>query len=423
VAKAQAITTMMTPGEDTVSVDLTDRFIRGFGGNAAKDFFELRRADGTSLQRSAALGNAHLPDEAGPLTKPRRWSFVLPNGQPGRAVGVEFSPVDARGDGGTGAPRYRLVVATDRAGLDEDLWEIFSTMAGTGLFVLVLTLWLVPLALRRGLRPLVKLENEVAQIDAETLGRRISTEGVPEELATVTTRLNALLLRLEQSFERERRVSAALAHELRTPIAELRTLADSALKWPDARDPETDRDALAIARQMESIVTHMLTMARSESGQMTLQHTAVRLDEEVTRAWRAVADRAAVKGCTCALETAPMAVESDAVLVRSILNNLLENAVEYSPAGSEISVSLAVAANGFRLAVSNLAPDLDQADVGHLFERFWRKEQARSGGLHAGLGLSLVNSFARALGWNVTAELRAGSRLTLTVVPRPPIPA
>jgi signal transduction histidine kinase len=277
------------------------------------------------------------------------------------------------------------------------------------------TAFLVPWFLKRGLRPLEQLAAEAEKINAETLTLRFPTDGMPRELLAIAERLNALLVRLEQSFERERRVSAALAHELRTPIAELRNLAECALKWPDSRDPETDRDALAIARQMEAVVTHMLTLARSETGQLRPALEAVDLAQAVTQAWKPLVSEAEQKNCRFQFQPVELLVKADPVLLRSILGNLLENAVEYSPVGAVVGVALAKNPDSFSLTVSNPAPDLTREDIGRLFERFWRKEQARSGGLHAGMGLSLVRSFARVLGWEVTARLEPGAKLAITV--------
>jgi two-component system sensor histidine kinase QseC len=93
------------------------------------------------------------------------------------------------------------------------------------------------------------------------------------------------------------------------------------------------------------------------------------------------------------------------VLLRSILANLFDNAVDYAPAGGEITVA-SDAAGGLRVA--NPAGNLSAADEARLFERFWRKEAARSGGEHAGLGLSLARTFAAAMGWRLSATLEAG---------------
>lgn len=416
LAKAQAISTLVVLDGGQVTLNFNEKFMRGFDHEEAKEFFEIWREDGTSVERSESLGSAHLPNRTGDFDHPKIWTLELPRNQPGRALGVEFTPRNSKKNSSKdNTGRLHLVVAVRSKGVNKDLGEILLITVAGGIVMVGLTALMVPLVLRRGLRPLARLADEVKKINAETLTLRFPTEGVPRELAVITERLNELLVRLEHSFERERRVSAAMAHELRTPIAELRNQAEIALKWPESRDPEADRDALAIARQMEAVVTHLLTLARSETGQLQPQLEVIDLAQAVAQAWKPFADLAKKKNCRPDFTLSSLHVRADPVLVRSILGNLLENAVEYSPAGSAVSAVLRPAAGGFVLEISNPAPELTAADVARFFERFWRKDAARSGGLHAGLGLSLVQEFVRALGWEIELKLATDKRLVVVV--------
>ena len=153
-----------------------------------------------------------------------------------------------------------LVVASDRDDLDEALAALALALLGCGAALLAVTIVIVPRLLRRELAPLNELAERAAHVNADSLATRFPSDGLPGELAPISGRLNDLLARLEQAFERERQFGADLAHELRTPIAELRSLAEVALKWPDAREATTDRETLAIALQMEGIVTRLLAL-------------------------------------------------------------------------------------------------------------------------------------------------------------------
>jgi signal transduction histidine kinase len=415
-AKAQAISLLALLDGDQVNLDFSNKLVRGFASEEPRDFFEIWRADGTPVRRSASLRGDHLPNRVGPHEQPAIWALELPRGQRGRAFGVEFTPrLAGAGAGRSTTERFHLVVAARTRGLEDDLDEILVRTGIGGILLVAVIAVMVSWILRRELRPLERLAGQAEKINAETLALRFPTDGVPRELQAITDRLNALLIRLEQSFERERRVSAAMAHELRTPIAELRNQAECALKWPESRDPESDRDALAIARQMEAIVTHMLTLARSETGHLQPDLAPVDLARAVAQAWKPLGEPAARKNSRLRTALPAVVVRADPVLVRSILGNLLENAVEYSPDCSDIDVRLEASPAGFALAIANPAPDLTPDDVAHFFERFWRKEQARSGGRHAGLGLSLARAFARTLGWEITPRLGTDGRLVVTL--------
>ena len=414
--KAEAISTLVMLDGNRVTLNFSDKFMRGFDDDEAKEFYEIWDERGKSVQASESLKDRHLPNRVGDFKHPEVWNIELPSGEPGRALGVEFVPRGTSKDSTrANTARYHLVVAARSKGLREDLEEILWIMGLGGGLLIVLTTLAVPLILRPGLRPLEQLADEVEKVNAETLTLRLPEENVPRELAVITVRLNALFSRLEEAFERERRVSAAMAHELRTPIAELRNLAECALKWPESRDPETDRDALAIARQMEVIVTHMLALARSETGQWQPDLEPVDLAQAIERAGKPLEATAAQKGSRIALELQPLTVTADPVLVRSILGNLLENAVEYSPAGSVVIVRLAPTDEGFVFTVANPAPDLAAQDLGRFFERFWRKEKARSGGNHVGLGLALTRAFTRILGWEMTPRLGSDGQIVFTL--------
>lgn len=407
--KALAISTVTLVTADTVRVEFTDRFLHGFDDDRPRDFFQLWHADGTTLARSESLGPAELPHRVGRYDQPRYFLCTLPNGRPGRALGFKFKPKQARGI--TRSVEVELVVATDRRDLDETLLQLTGLAAGCGVLLLGATLWVVPRVLRRGLQPLDRLGEQAARIDAGSLAARFPLSDLPEELQPIGSRLNDLLARLEQSFERERRFSADLAHELRTPIAELRSLAECALKWPESRDAATDSEVLAIARHMEALATSMLALARGEHGQLAGPTGPLALAPLVEEVWHACAAKADTRRLNVSLVLTPANVVADPVLLHSIVSNLFDNAADYTPEGGELNIRLDSAGSGVVLRVANPAGDLDAADVARLFDPFWRKEPARSGGQHVGLGLSLARTFAAAMGWTLSASLDEHHRL------------
>ena len=399
--KALAISTVAVVTPDTVRVDFTDRFLQGFDDKRPRDFFQLWLEGGRTLARSESLGAADLDRKLGTLDKPRYFLCTLPTGRPGRAIGFVFRPHQQRDT--TRAAAVELVVASDREDLDSTLLQLLGLAAGCGALLLGATLWVVPQVLRRGLKPLDQLGEQAARIDAGSLAARFPVAELPEELQAIGGRLNDLLARLEHSFERERRFSGDLAHELRTPIAELRSLAECALKWPDSRDEVTDSEVLAIARHMESLTTSMLALARNEPRQSAAPLESVEAGALVTETWKPFAARAQERRLQVEFTLAPGRVSADPVLLRSVLTNLFDNAVDYTPAGGTIRIAFAGGGQAGAFSVGNPAGNLEAADTPKLFDPFWRKEAARSGGHHVGLGLSLSRTFAVAMGWTLSA--------------------
>jgi two-component system sensor histidine kinase QseC len=415
-AKAQAITTLTERQGNHLEIEFSDEHMPDFevGGS---DFFELRQADEKLVEGSRSLRGAHLPLRYGTLEAPLAWNLTLPNGQPGRAAGLKFHPQDSDDQPEDASPAEAiLVVATLRHDLDRTLATLQLVLAGGGLLMLATTALVVPRVLRRELTPLQQLAQEAGRIDAASLSARFPAEGLPGELAPITGRLNELLARLEDSFERERRFSSDVAHEFRTPVAELRSLAELAIKLPDARASDADHQTLAIALHMESMLKHLLALARGEQGDLPAQCERVALTpliQDVCEQFKAkAAARQLVFHCRIPPDAATI---TDSTLLRSILKNLVDNAVEYAPPGGTVDVE-ANANNGLlTLRVINTVENLGESDLPHLFERFWRRDPARSPDGHTGLGLSLARVFAQSLGCKLTAGFAGPARLALTL--------
>ena len=416
-AAAEALAAVTTQDKGLVEVDFTGESMPGFARQQLPDYFQVWRADGTTAQRSPSLGNGGLPGRAVSSVKGFQcWSLRLPDGRDGRAIGIRFMPPteeDARDQ--PPSPELTgpvtLVVARHRAALDHRLSLVTTTLLLVGGALAVMTGVVVPVMVGRGLKPLDELEKQVAMVDARSLQLRFPTTGLPSELQPICLRLNELLARLESSFERERRFSADVAHELRTPIAELRTLAEVTLKWPD--DPSTARsalqDALAVALQMESIATKLLALARCEGGLLPVHVEPVTLSPLIREIYQPLSDEARARRITLSIDVPDDACwSSDPALLRAILTNLLSNAVQYCTVGGSIRLSV----EHGHLSISNTTDALSSDDLPHLFKRFWRKDPARSSNVHSGLGLALAKAYAGALGMELRAELTAHKQIT-----------
>ncbi len=376
---------------------------------AQQFFFQVYDVRGGLLFSDGIADQALFTALGGRPGPPRIGQITLPNGSPGRAVAIAV-----RGAHGSGP--LQLVVAADGRGLEHILGMALIGVSGVGVSLLIVTIAIVLAGIRRGLRPLETLASEAAAIDASSLNRRFALDRLPAELRPIAARLNDLLARLEFSFARERRVNADLAHELRTPLSELRVLAESAVKWPEARDASLDRDVVDIATHMEQLIGRMLLIARGEEGRLSQESVSVDLAPLLDDIWRHFAPRAKARRLTVRTELSPVTVSSDPVLLRSVLTNLVENAVDYATEGGALSISCQEEpGKGAVVVVENTASDLTAADISRLFERFWRKDSARSNTPHFGLGLALTQRFCEAIGWKITAEMRTPGTLTMTL--------
>jgi two-component system sensor histidine kinase QseC len=417
-ANAEALATMTNQKAGQVESDYSDDLMPGFARTRHPDYFQLWLPDGSTRKRSPSLVSNDLPRRAGTINTPLFWNMILPDGRPGRAIGIHFVPQVDEETPSTSAAVLKgevtLVVARHRGNLDERLRELGTTLLLVGGSMIVATVLIVVIAVRCGLRPLWDLGERAETIDASSLQLRFATKEMPAELLPIAGRLNELLARLEESFARERRFSADVAHELRTPIAELRTATEVALKWPE--DVEASRNTLQelleIALQMESIVTGLLALARCEAGQLLVHLEPVALPPLIREMWQPLSDKAKANQIIFSVGVPDDACWlADATLLRAILTNLLSNAVQYCTHGGSIRLRV----ERGQLSISNTTDDLNPDDLPHLFDRFWRKDPARSSSVHSGLGLALAKAYAAALGLELRAELSGTKQITFVL--------
>jgi len=425
-----ALANMTEQNEAGLKFDSSGEYMPDFQRESHPDYFQLWETNGTILYRAPTLlGQPDLPQKAGTLTNPRTWNVTLPDGLPGRAAGVRFEPKEdedvPRRPGSPPLSRTVILVAAfHRQALDSRLRLLQTVLLITGVAMAAATVTAVGLVVRHGLQPLSRLAERAGAIDAATLQLRFPTDSLPNELLPIAQGLNHLLTRLEASFVRERQFSADVAHELRTPIAELRSLAEVALKWPD--DPVAAQsalqDALAIALQMEAIATGLLALARCESGLTNEQSEAVALAELLREAAQPLREKARRKQLDLKMSVpADACWFTDRAGLRLIVSSLLSNAVEYGDPETSIRVEFSPNGAADLLRVANRTHDLAPGDLPHLFERFWRKDRARSSSEHSGLGLAVARAFCDSLGLKLEASLeRAEVVFTLSGARRCP---
>ena len=329
--------------------------------------------------------------------------------------------VNAAGNADASNDRLTLVMARSRTELNRALGILLSGLLLTGILLLTGAALLIRWAVQRGLRPLDAVADEAATIDAGSLAHRFPTSPMPQEVLPICVRLNELLERLEAAFRREQRFTSDIAHELRTPIAELRSLAEVGLMsaTSSTRDEELSqyfRDALAIAVQMERLVAALLTLVRSESNLQVVDLQRVELAALVRDAWRPFREEAGERELSVDFQLPAEAfLETDRALLTAVFTNLFSNAVAYTPRLGKIAVRLTRKGDALVLSLSNTNDQLEQQDLAHMLEAFWRKDRARSDSSHSGLGLSVVAVFARLLGMDLTVDLASAELFQITL--------
>ncbi|MEA3186390.1 MAG: hypothetical protein QOD99_220 [Chthoniobacter sp.] len=420
LTKARALASMTESDGGVVELQLVDELMPEFGRRQREAFFELSLANGSVAARSLSLAGAGLSHGTIRAAKtPQFWDQPLPNGNAGRAVSFIFNPAGEEGEHTASAHSpVTLLVALDRTHLDAHLRVFAISAVAASVLMMIGASLVAAISTRRAFASLAELGQKVAAIDETSLGSRLLCDPFPTELMPICRRLNELLARLDGAFIRERRFSDDVAHELRTPIAELRALADLSLDSELAQEQVVNgfQDALAISRQMEDIVNGLLAIARFEGGRHAIRFEPIALLPFLLDLWRPHAQRAKDKSLKVVLQVSPDIVAlSDPASLRVIVPNFLSNAVEYAPVGSEVSISALRIGSTVHLTVTNPAGVLTKEDLSHLFDRFWRKDTARASSSHAGLGLSIAQAAAQPLGVDLTANITEGGLFVISL--------
>ena len=279
---------------------------------------------------------------------------------------------------------------------------------------------LLGLVVSRGLAPVRRIAASIAAVGVRDLADRVEMRGVPRELIPIVHRLNELLARIQAALAREKQLTADMAHELRTPLAGLRTNAEVALTR--ARSPQEYRDtlrkSLAISVQMQEMMENLLTLARLESGHWTAALQDCRLDEVLSAQLERVAGQIQQCGVTLQRSDMPAAiVRATPELLVLAIRNVVDNAVSYVNRGGTIRVHLATAAETLKLELANTGSRIAAADAPRVFERFWRGDTARTQqGLHSGLGLAIVKNIMTRWGGAVLVESTQGGWFSLQLL-------
>lgn len=422
LAKLRAFTTLPEPGRQGINLGFTERVLAEFQPGPNAELFQVWLQDGSVLARSPSLGTQDLPRRLGSETDPAFWSFTLPDGRPGRAVGIGFgeAPSVRERQSIRGVPQFSIgvVLARDTVRLNRTLEALLAGLWGSGALLVLLMAWIIHAGTRRGLMPVGRLAAQVSAIDVDSLRTRLIAEQYPVELRPIVEQINHLVSRLASGLERERRFAANAAHELLTPVTELRTMAETALQWKS--DPEATgqlaADTLDSARQMEHLIRSLLALTRAESEKAALRLQPVLLAPLLDELRVCFTDRMAEKQLRLEWHVPHgIAAMTDRDLCKSILFNLLDNAVEYTPRGGCIACRLTIANPDVELSIANTVEDFPPGHVEMLFEPLWRKDKARSARMHLGLGLSLAKNFAAAMDAELSARLARPDNLELTL--------
>jgi two-component system OmpR family sensor kinase len=403
---------------------------RGLFNSIPGDCIEVRRLN------QAIIGAACVPEfgQASAAPGPKLPAKITLPATPTSPRGdrVTFFTVPALSGGGSyrvrasieaNVPNRILVIAAPLNELNSTLHRLLLIeLAVTAIVLAAMTalgLWIV----RLGLRPLDEIGETAAAIAAGDLSRRVERADERTEVGRLGLALNRMLEKIEEgvtaleaSEAKLRRFVADASHELRTPLAAVRAYAELFTRGAADHPDDLERSMKGISRESERmsvLVDDLLLLAHLDEGR-PLARDPVALDEVVAEAVETARTLEPDRPVTVALT--PAVVEGDRDRLRQVVDNLLSNVRSHTPADAPLRIDLARSDGSAVLTVADSGPGMNEEQVAHVFERFYRADPSRarsSGG--AGLGLAIVAAVVEAHGGTVDAVSAPGDGTTFSV--------
>jgi two-component system heavy metal sensor histidine kinase CusS len=388
VLKAQHVRDLLVRTENSVPIsDISTMIEHQFGGNDAF-IIQVRDIGGNALinldpsnlspqlqmpvttNDTVSEGNIHPLDEHQVI---RGLSVILParNGE-----------------------QLTLVVARAMHDRERMISEYRQTIIGSVLLGALALMISGFVMVRHAIRPLKEMAIQAASITANRLDARLSISDAPPELESLANSLNAMLARIDDGFHRLSAFTADLAHDLRTPITNLRGQTEVALSR--TRDVEEYQALLGsnleeyqrLSRMIESI----LFLARADNAQVAIRPVRIDLLQALENIADYFSDLAEESGLRFSIEAAGE-VWADSILFQRAVGNLISNAIKHTQPGSAIHILAFLEAEMVVVEIVNPGEEISTQHLSHLFERFYRADTARSNsGESMGLGLAIVHS-------------------------------
>jgi len=316
---------------------------------------------------------------------------------------------------------YLIQLAQDRSSDEEFATQFASVLGGVLALGIVASAVIAIAVTKRGLLPLQQMTQSLERISPNHLDERVGKTTWPRELHPVATAFDGMLARLENSFTKLSQFSADLAHELRTPISNIRGEAEVTLTRP--RTLEEYRTVIesiaAECERLSGVVDNLLFLARAEAVDRQIERSVFAARpaiEKIAAYYRAIAEERGIS----IINKCDGEGYANALLFDRALSNLLDNALRFTADGGKITITTETKPDRTELAIKDTGCGVPPQHLPRIFDRFYRADSSRSS-QGTGLGLALVKSITDLHGGSVgvASEVNRGTTVTLTFPAKP----
>jgi two-component system heavy metal sensor histidine kinase CusS len=378
----------------------------------ARLFIRILSPDGRVVAETSGMAE-RLPARAFPAASERH------RGVPLRAGKESFRVMSAVASLGSPERSRVIQVAFDRSEEDKLLAEFRGRILPLLAISLLLCVAVGYEIARRGMKPVARISETAGRIRSTTLGQRLPAGEFPAELDALARTFNDMLDRLQESFERISRFSADIAHELRTPLANLRGEVEVTLGKPRSAEEyqETLSSFLEEAARLSRLIESLLFLARAEHPETQIQRERLDVATVLSGVREFYEAAAAESGVTLGLQAgSPVPAELDRPLLQRAVGNLVENALAHTARGGNVTLAASRDNGKVRIEVSDTGCGIAAEHLPRVFDRLYRVDRSRTAATGGtGLGLAIVKSIAELHGGSaeISSEVGKGTRVRL----------
>ncbi|MGO1192099.1 sensor histidine kinase [Vibrio casei] len=419
VNKANYLKSLVKVSGNTLEFD--DAMMTSQQDDGDRHYYQLWFKDKT-IKRSKTLDeypDVDLLKLSLPLNTSQLLDVRLPNGEEGRASISYFLPESEQLLSEHEHPAYLTLYQSDDS--FENMLILVDILLVVSFFVSIFVMRYIAVRIvGKGLKPLEYLNEEIKKID---LDQKQAME-IPEpkqrveEIEPIREELNAFIKSNQVFLQNEKRLTGDIAHELKTPIAEIMSLSEVYIRYPnDARISETyKQDMLKIAHRMKKIVDNLLLLQRTSSSLIHIEQEEMDINDLIQDIVNELAFKFDSIESRVHIELANDMILADHFSMHTMLINLLDNALFYSPEGSIVQIVVKEQGDGLQLIVGNeVTVALSTEDREHILDPMYQADQSRTSNDRYGLGLSIVDNLCRLNGYKLSIDHSNSNRIEFTI--------
>jgi heavy metal sensor kinase len=402
-SKAEALATLIKEDEEEMDFKFSDEIMWEYSSPKSKSYFQIRRFNGTTIEKSASLKNSELPFKP---EKDITFYTIYLNGLPVRLINF---------------PLHNIIIqCAEDMQKEINLLKSYKIHLSLSIFALMVISALGGfLIAKKALNPVKEISATIDRISETNLSERVNIKDIPDELKQLATSFNRTFDRLEKAFNRQKQFIADASHELKTPLSVILTQGEVVLRRQRSAEEyeKAIKTIIATAKMMSQIVQKLLVLARLNTDKIELKFENIDLAEitrESVKLLKPLAEQKSIK-INVSGDEKPT-VFGDKALLLELFTNLIDNAVKYNVSQGEINILFKEEKDFVVTDIRDTGIGIPEKDLDKVFERFYRVDNVCAkevGGL--GLGLSICKEIVNLHGGKIEIKSRIGEGTTVSV--------